>query len=80
VLLAPNAGVYYEASQKDLWDDVKQDLTGGKVAFAQIGMDFNIIQTTLNLVYQYPISQNLNGNQIMHSSRLSVGIVRNFKL
>ena len=80
VLLAPNAGVYYEASQKDLWNDVKQDLTGGKVAFAQIGMDLNITQTTLNLVYQHPISQNLNGNQILHASRLSVGIIRNFKL
>lgn len=80
VLLAPNAGLYYEASEKDLWNDLKQDLTGGNVTFAQVGLDFNITQTTLSLVYQQPISQNLNGNQIMHSSRLSVGVIRNFKL
>ncbi|TXE08002.1 hypothetical protein [Algoriphagus aquimarinus] len=80
VLLAPNAGLYYEASEKDLWNDVKQNLTGGKVAFAQIGLDFNITQTTLNLVYQHPIWQDLNGNQIQHASRINVGIIRNFKL
>lgn len=80
ILLAPNAGFYYEASQKDLWQGLEQNLTGGKVAFAQIGLDLNMTQTTLNLVYQHPISQNLNGNQILHSSRISMGIIRNFKL
>ena len=80
VLLAPNLGVYHEASEKDLWEGTKQNLTGGKATFAQIGLDFNITQTTLNLVYQHPISQDLNGNQIQHSSRLSVGVIRNFKL
>lgn len=80
VLLAPNAGIYYEASGKDSWNDVKQDLTGGKVVFAQFGLDFNITQTTLNVVYQHPIAQKLNGNQILNSSRISVGIIRNFKM
>jgi hypothetical protein len=80
VRLVPNAGIYYEFSNENLWNNVTQLLTGGKVAFLQIGPDFNITQTTPNLVYQHPISQNLNRNQILKSSRLSVGIIRNFKL
>jgi hypothetical protein len=80
VLLAPNAGLYFEGSEKDLWDDEKQDLTGGKITFAQIGLDLNITQTTLNLVYQYPISQSLNGNQILNNQRISVGLTRSLKL
>lgn len=80
MLLAPNAGFYVESAKKDLWSGVKQDLTGGNITFAQLGIDLNFTQTTINLVFQKPISQNLNGNQILHGNRISAGIIRNFKL
>ncbi|MEP0710284.1 hypothetical protein [Algoriphagus sp.] len=80
ILLAPNVGLYFESSQKDIWESLEQNLTGGDVTFAQLGMDLNITKTTVSMSYQYPISQNLHGNQILNSSRLSVGITRNFKL
>jgi len=78
--LAPNAGIYHEASEKDMSNNVEQNLTEDKVTFAQIRFDFTDTQTTLNLIYQHPISQNLNRNQILNRSRLSVGIIRSFKL
>lgn len=80
LLIVPNAGFYYEQSQKDLLNEVKQDLTGGQVGFGQFGMDLNLTQTTFSLVYQAPIFQNLNGNQILNQNRFSVGIIRSFKL
>jgi hypothetical protein len=80
LLLVPNAGFYYESAKKDRYQDVNQDLTGGNVTFAQLGLDLNHTQTTLSIVLQSPITQSLNGNQILNQNRFSVGIVRSFKL
>lgn len=80
LLLVPNAGFYYEASAKDRYQGELQDLTGGKVGFAQAGVDFNMVQTTLSLLIQSPVFQTLNGNQIQNQNRFSIGIIRSFKL
>ncbi|SHO63150.1 hypothetical protein [Algoriphagus zhangzhouensis] len=80
LLLAPNLGVYHESAQRDIYNGEKQDLTGGQVDFAQLGLDLNLSQTTFSLVYQRPIHQNLNGNQILNQHRISIGLIRSFKL
>lgn len=80
ILLAPNVGIYHESAQMDRYSGVKQELTGGQVDFAQLGLDINLAQTTLSLIYQSPINQNLNGNQILNQHRINIGLIRNFKL
>ncbi|MBD8489950.1 hypothetical protein IFO69_14430 [Echinicola sp. CAU 1574] len=79
-LLVPNIGTYYEQSKKDIWEGEKQNLTGGKVLFGQGGLDINRQEWTLSFLWQTPLTQDLNGNQIHHQSRLSIGIIKAFKL
>ncbi|AWW29319.1 hypothetical protein DN752_03715 [Echinicola strongylocentroti] len=79
-MLVPNAGAYYEQSQEDTWTGEKQQLTGGKVAFAQAGLDINRQEWTLSLMWQTPVYQDLKGNQIHHQDRISIGIIKAFKL
>ncbi|WP_229239683.1 hypothetical protein [Echinicola soli] len=79
-MLIPNAGAYYEQSHKDTWTDEKQQLTGGKVVFAQAGLDVNRQEWTLSLMWQTPVYQDLNGNQIHHQNRISIGFIKAFKL
>ncbi|WP_100627536.1 transporter family protein [Algoriphagus formosus] len=80
LLLVPNAGFYYERSEMDLYQGELQELTGGKVGFAQLGLDINWVQTTFSVLVQSPVFQTLNGNQIQNQNRFSVGIIRSFKL
>jgi hypothetical protein len=79
-IFAPNLGFYYEDSRKDQWKGIIQEVTSGSVGFAQAGLDINYTQTTLSIVYQHSVFQNLNGNQILNQSRLSVGVAQNLKL
>jgi hypothetical protein len=79
-LIVPSAGFYYEQSNKDLYQKELQELTGGNVTFAQLGLDLNLTQTTFSIITQLPVFQNLNGNQILNQNRFSVGIIRSFKL
>ena len=79
-LLVPNIGFYLEQSEKDTYKQVTQELTGGTIGFGQFGIDFNHNKTTLSLLFQRPVFQHLNGNQIFHQNRISLGIIRSFKL
>ena len=79
-ILVPNLGGYFEYSAEDTWEDEKQPLTGGDVLFAQAGTDLNYKEWTFSFVWQTPLSQNLNGNQIQHQGRSSFGIIKSFKL
>ncbi|UCS91786.1 hypothetical protein KZP23_13680 [Echinicola marina] len=79
-LLVPNIGAYFEQAQKDTWEGEKQTLTGGKVLFAQGGLDINRKDFTFSFLWQNPLHQNLNGNQIHHGNRLSIGFIKAFKL
>lgn len=79
-LLVPNIGGYYEQANKDTWEKEQQNLTGGNVLFAQGGLDVNRKDWTLSFLWQSPLYQDLNGNQIHHSNRLSIGIIKAFKL
>ncbi|GGZ38687.1 hypothetical protein GCM10007049_34810 [Echinicola pacifica] len=79
-LVIPNIGGYYESSKEDTWNDENQSLTGGNVLFGQAGMDLNHQDWTLSFLYQSPLTQNLNGNQIHHQDRMSIGFIKAFKL
>ncbi|MBI0398986.1 hypothetical protein [Cyclobacterium marinum] len=79
-ILVPNLGGYFEHAANDTWEGEKQALTGGDVVFAQAGTDLNIKDWTLSFVWQTPLSQSLNGNQILHKNRLSIGVIKSFKL
>lgn len=79
-LAVPNLGFYLEKSNKDIYAKVIQELTGGTIGFGQLGFDFNKSKTTFSFLYQYPFFQKLNGNQILHQERISIGVVRSFKL
>ncbi|MFN3999233.1 transporter [Algoriphagus sp.] len=80
LILVPNAGLYFESAEKDLLQGIEQELTGGKVSFAQVGVDLNYTKTTFSFIFQKPFSQTLNGNQILNQNRISVGLIRSFKM
>lgn len=71
-------GKRYLAKQIKAENDRKKPTFSYK--FAQVGIDLNLTKTTLNFVYQAPLFQNLNGNQTLNGSRLSIGFIQSFKL
>jgi hypothetical protein len=79
-LAVPNMGLYLEQARQDQIQGIDQNLTGGTVGFGQLGLDFNKTQTTLSLLFQTPVVQDLNGNQKLNQSRWSIGMIRSFKL
>lgn len=80
IILVPNGGFYYEHDGQDIWKAETQALTGGNLGFGQVGIDLNRNQYTLSFLWQKPVFQNLNGNQIHHQDRISLGLIRGFKL
>lgn len=82
--LVPKSGVYYESASHDwLYTSDTQntvDGTGGNTWFWNVGLDINYKVFTLQSMWQKPISDKLNGNQIGNAGRLMVGAIYNFDL
>ena len=69
ILLAPNAGVMFESSQKDFDKGFTEDLTGGKLLMGTAGMEVSFSKIALGVNFQTPLSQNLAGGFIKAKDR-----------
>lgn len=74
----PKIGLYYEYVFKDELNQLEQEDTGGNVTFLSIGNDFMYKDFQLQLMYQAPISENLNGEQLKNAGRVIIGLIYNF--
>jgi hypothetical protein len=70
----PNTGLYYETAKADEQNGQPVDDTGGQAFFANMGIDIFYKKFSLNLNGQFPLSQNLYGNQPQNLHRFLVGI------
>jgi hypothetical protein len=69
----PHAGAYLEYAGKDTQNGVDVDGSGGTVLFLTGGLDVYYNQFTVNFTYQYPASENLNGDQPENQRRIFIG-------
>ncbi len=76
--LIPRLGLYYESAEKDIWKNNLQINTGGRSLFGQIGFDCNFNPFILQILYQHPFSQKLNGEVIQNAGRLNLGLMFSF--
>lgn len=68
--VAPNTGILYETSAKDVYrSNVKVDLSGGYSTLYSIGTELRIGRTNIGGNYQIPISQSLGAGVVEARSR-----------
>lgn len=72
--IMPSSGVYMEQALKDQDNGTSNINTGGTSLFSQSGLDIYLKNLSLNLGYQIPFYENLNGIQGENKSRLIVGL------
>jgi len=72
--LMPHAGVYLEQAPKDKQTDVEVPSSGGSVVFFTGGLDIFYGSLSLNLTYQHPINDKLNGSQVPNKFRVISGL------
>jgi hypothetical protein len=70
----PHAGVYYESAGMDKQGDISVEDSGGNVLFLTGGADVYFSSFSLNLTYQYPLKNNLNGDQAENKFRVIAGL------
>jgi len=70
----PHAGVYYESAGMDKQGDISVDDSGGNVLFLTGGADVYFSSFSVNLTYQYPLKNNLNGDQAENKFRVIAGL------
>lgn len=74
----PKLGLYYENVVNDKLNEILQENTGGNVAFFNIGSDFAYKDFHIQTMYQLPIFENLNGEQLQNAGRIVLGLIYNF--
>lgn len=72
--LMPHAGVYFENAGRDKQNNVEVDDSGGDVLFLTGGADIYFSDFSLNLTYQYPLKDKLNGDQAGNKFRVIAGL------
>lgn len=76
--IVPKIGFYHERSKKDQLDNNAIESTGGRSFFLNPGIDFSYKEITLQILYQEPLWQKLNGVQLENAGRLQIGLLYNF--
>jgi len=74
ISLLPNAGVYFEAAEKDESDNVLIDDSGGQIWFATAGLEMSLKKLVLSSGIQLPFSESLNGSQTENIIRFQAGL------
>ena len=74
----PKMGLYIENAVQDELNEVKQEDTGGNILFFNIGNDFAYKDLHLQTLFQMPIAENLNGEQLQNAGRFVIGLIYNF--
>ena len=57
--LAPNAGLAYETSKKDIDNKITVDMSGGRIFLGTLGADLTYNKISIGANWQTPLSQNL---------------------
>lgn len=78
LIIVPRTGVYMESAGYDSYQNEQVNLTGGTSWFTLFATDFNLKKWTLQLAYQAPVSESLNGNQLGNAGRFNFGIIKGF--
>ena len=76
--IIPKIGTYVEQAQTDKRKKESQRGTGGTSFFLNAGTDLNLKAFTLQLLFQAPVSERLNNNQIGNAGRFTSGIIYSF--
>lgn len=76
--LIPMLGLYYEQGERDIESNIYLGNTGGKVAFINTGIDLYFKKISVNLSYQIPAYEKLNGTQAQNQNRIIAGINYSF--
>lgn len=72
ISLAPNAGIQYELSQKDIDNKISIDLTGGRVLLGGVGLEANYKKFAIGGNWQTPLSQNLGQGFLKANNRMMI--------
>ncbi|MBS1518638.1 MAG: hypothetical protein JSS91_11180 [Bacteroidetes bacterium] len=76
--ILPHAGVYFEHANYDKQSGNIVDDSGGDALFATGGTDFYYKSYSLDLTFQLPVSQSLNGDQPQNEFRIFAGVGYSF--
>lgn len=74
----PHAGVYYEYAANDKLKGIVVGDSGGKTLFGTGGLDIYYNKFSLDLNFQFPISERLNGVQSENRFRIYTGLGYSF--
>lgn len=74
VMIAPNAGVQYEAAQTDRDGDINVTVSGGKLLIGTVGLETAFGKFAVGANYQTPLSQNLANGIVKAQDRIMVHI------
>ena len=76
--IVPKFGLYHERIHKDKLNQNEIESTGGLSVFLNPGLDLSYQEITLQLLFQEPIWQKLNGTQLENAGRFQIGLLYNF--
>jgi hypothetical protein len=76
--IAPNIGIMYENSKKDIDNKILVDISGGESLTGAIGMETNFKKISVGANLQTPLSQNLANGFVKANNRLMVHLSFNF--
>lgn len=74
VTLAPNAGIMYEYSKKDIDNKISVDVSGGDLLLAGAGLEAVFKKMAVGASWQTPLSQNLANGFVKANNRVMVHV------
>lgn len=72
--VAPNLGILYENSKKDIDNKIMVDVSGGDLLLGSIGAETAVKKITVGANWQTPLSQNLGRGFVKANSRVMVHV------
>jgi hypothetical protein len=72
--IAPNAGVNYENSKKDIDNKIKVDVSGGNLLLGTLGAETTFKKISFGGNWQMPLSQNLANGFVKANNRVMVHV------
>ncbi len=70
--VAPNAGIIYESSKKDIDNKLVVDISGGRLLQGSAGLEITFSKLSTGANWQIPISQKLANDVIRSNNRLMI--------